>query len=104
MAVTLTSTGVTFSNGTNQNSAGSVLSGLQYTGYSAVNLMGYQGYTTSVTDSFFYNSDNMTNVPPSANAVMCGFQAYRSGNAQIGNDGTQDAGTIQRRIVYRTVS
>ena len=103
MAVTLTSTGVTFSDGTNQNSAGSILGGLQYTSYSSISLGGYQGYSTSVTDAFFYTSNNMAS-PNSSNSVICGFQAYRSGNTQVGNDSTQDGGIIQRRMVYRSVS
>ena len=103
MAVTLNSTGITFSNGTSQATEATLLGAVQYTSYSGVNLTGYQTYQTGVAESFFFNSNNMTNVPASSSSVVCGFQAYRSGNASTGNDGTQDAGTIQRRMAYRSV-
>lgn len=105
MAVTLGSSGITFSNGTTQNSKASTLSGVQYTGYTGMNYLGQQGFQTSVHDRAHYNwGFNTTLSNSTANTVMCGTQMYRSGNAQIGNDGYQDAGTLQTRMAYRTIS
>ncbi len=108
MPVTLTSTGITYSNGTSQNSAGTVLGAVQYTAYSGVNVFGQQGYQTAVAEILYLTStagQTSISMPASSSSVICGFQAYRSGVANNdAGDNVQDAGTIQRRVAYRTVS
>jgi hypothetical protein len=115
MAVTIGSAGITFSDGNSQTSRGAVLSNVAYTGYSGVNVVGQQGFQTSVADYYFMQGANANGTPSTvlntanklttANQVWCGMQCYRSGNANTGSaDNYQDAGTIQTRMAYRNVS
>jgi hypothetical protein len=101
MAVTISGTQVTFNDGTVQTTEATLLSAVQYTGYTAGNYYGRQTYSTSAIDDMAFNDDGPT--PSSSSSVLCGFQAYRSAVVSIGNDSSQDAGTIQRRTVYRSV-
>jgi hypothetical protein len=111
MAITVSGTTVTFNDGTVQSTEATLLGAVQFTAYTAINVFGTQGFqTTQGLDTngfiFFSGGQNMTTLtgPATATSVICGFQAYRTGIVQIGNDGSQDAGTIQRRIVFRSVS
>jgi hypothetical protein len=75
----------------------------------AVTIFGQQGFQTTQntdTNGFIFLSQSLQGVtgPSSASSVLCGFQAYRSATVQAGSaDSIQDAGVIQRRIVYRSV-
>lgn len=147
MAVTLNNTGITFSDATTQNTAavaGTVLSNPQYTSYNNQNFNTtqprnslntafdyYSGiYGTSANQTVAYASSAI----PSANSVVCGFQAIFSSNYNTSGfpggvgfpDGDGDATrttTIQQqqiifisqqnpgdktrlktRMVYRTIS
>ena len=109
MAITVSGTTVTFNDGTVQSTEASLLGAVQFTGYTSQNIFGTQSFQTTQgldTNGFIFFQQGMTGVtgPSSATSVLCGFQAYRTATLQQGNDGTQDSGTIQRRIVYRSVS
>lgn len=100
MAVTLNNTGITFSDATTQNTAavaGTVLSSVQFTSYNSRQIetnqprnslntafdyySGLYGGTTSVTT--YANDDAVIlggSAVPSANSVVCGFQAIFASN------------------------
>ena len=115
MAITVSGTTVTFNDGTVQSTEATLLGAVQFTAYAAINISGQQGFQTTqnidtnglvfkdATIGFNQSTTFMTG-PASATSVICGFQAYRSGLVSTGNDGTQDAGVIQRRMVFRSVS
>ena len=119
MAVTLTSTGITFSNGTSQNTAatsGTVLGNIQYGGYDG-SFRGSTGDPTGATSGLFlvsgFGTTNYTGGRAtyqtvanelSANTVWCGMQYYKTGNINIGSDAVQDTGLINQRPIYRNIS
>jgi hypothetical protein len=116
MAITVSGTTVTFNDGTVQSTEATLLGAVQFTAYSSANMPGQQGFQTTqgIDTNGFVDKDSTLGTfgggttfmtgPASATSVICGFQAYRSGLASTGNDSTQDAGVIQRRMVFRSVS
>jgi hypothetical protein len=106
MAITISGTDLTFNNGTVQSTEATLLSAVQYTSYFGTNVFSNRGYTTSVIDDWQWGTTYLgQSGPASSTSVVCGFQAYRSGFVNVGNDGDpNDGAVIQRRMVYRSVS
>lgn len=127
MAVTLTSTGITFSDASSQNTAataGSTVSNIQYAAYvnsspnqgpqavptsasflQAGGVVGGQDFDTRTGVNFTINQINMSN------QMVVGHQYYRVGNLLrnpgnvFGQDGgTDTGGYIRARTVYRTIT
>lgn len=122
MAITISGTNITFNDTTTQSTAataGTSLGAVQYGAYGAITTRGTQTFSTSVTAGLFDGQAQPTTaqggtvyysnygiIPQGGNvttSVICGFQYYRSGTSAA-NDGAADAGVIQRRMAYRTVS
>jgi hypothetical protein len=114
MAVTLNSTGITFSNGQTlaTNAPTGTLSGIQYTAYQTQNFAGFQNYTTSDTFTandfigFYPGFSRNTN-----SQLIVGITYYRSANLNNApgipnNDANRavDGATMNWRTVYRTVN
>lgn len=118
MAVSLTNTGIRFSDTSTQNTKGAVLGNAQYGAY---NLMGgatganYSANAVSgaVFASFASGDEDLQDgtgvrslIEGTANTVVCGFQSYRSGvfDAPGDSSGTNDSSLVQVRLVYRSIS
>ena len=105
MAVTISGTTVTFNDGTVQSTEATLLGAVQYTAYSATARFGQQSFTTTETDVVHSWGDAVTATTPALTTVYCGVRGYRSASSDPApGDGPQDSGTIQQRIVYRSVS
>ena len=119
MAVTLTSTGITFSDATSQNTAatsGTVLGNVQYGGYDG-SFRGGMSEPTGATSGLvlssgfggtFYTGGRATYQTVanelSGNQVFCGMQYYRTGNVNTGSDTIQDTGLLSQRPMYRNIT
>jgi hypothetical protein len=109
MAVTLNSTGVTFSNGqtlaTNNPTVSGSLGAVQYGGQIAIYYYGQQGYTTSeqyTTAMFAYFGSVGGYMGNAQTTVFCGFGTYRYGTTAQ-DDASTDGGLLYVRCMYRTV-
>ena len=109
MAVTLTNTGITFSDSTSMSTAASstgTLSSLQYTAYQSGTFSGYQTQPTSDT----FDAGNYIGLYPGFSRgdngrLIVGVTYYRTSATYLGNDGrATDAGTVYWRTVYRTIA
>ena len=107
MAVTLNSTGITFSNGTAQATEGTLLSAIQGTAYlTGQRVSGQQGFQTTIESSTIWAmqsySSFRTGMQDADTTVFCGFGAYRTGTTTSG-DSSADAGVLSVRVLYRSV-
>ena len=117
MAVTLTNTGVTFSDSTSQNTKGATLSAVQYSGYFATAIGGTTWPTSPAPGAMIWfpnygPSGAPTSMGDAQSTVFCGWDIYRYGtynNPQYSGDASldstsADAQNLYIRAVYRTIS
>lgn len=111
MAVTLNSTGITFSNGQAQSTRATLLGAIQGTAYTAVTM--YNNATAklfstteiyNVTGGGYYSQiPNTVSGIDGSTQVMCGYGAYRSSQTNDADARGVDGGVIQLRMIYRTI-
>jgi hypothetical protein len=121
MAIVISGTEITFDDATTQGTAataGTSLGSVQFTAYGEMTLQIGQNLSTSVSTGWVDIGDRgqkggpsqagssaffVMPLPDPTNSVICGFEYYRSGTS-TGGDTQIDAGIIQQRAVYRTIS
>jgi len=111
MAITLGNGNITYGDGSVQSTRPTLLGGIQGTAYTAVNL-GRNSTARLFSTTEIYNVTGggyFSQIPNTVagidaqTQVSCGYGAYRSGQTNSSDARGLDGGTIQLRMIYRTV-